>query len=178
MDEIIKEEILNERDTRNNQACRLAYDGKYQEAIKIFDELLEINPQDFRALSNKATIIGKSGRYEESLDLFEQLVSRSPHMLSTRICFINLLTYFDKFERALECRRQMPRPGAIESMLLGMLSTDFKKLEQYEKEEGTVEKAIKKLEKYRAEVKSGQSSEDSPRFMSLIMAGPPPFPKK
>ena len=175
MDETNKEILQNERDIQNNRACRLAHDGNYEDSIKIFNEILATDPKDFRALSNMATVIGKSGRYDESLDLFEQLVSRAPGVLSTRICYINLLTYFGKYERALECYRQMPRPGGMTYMLLGSLSDDFKKLQTIQSKKGTKEDTVKKMENYRSKVKGGKPSEESPRFISLIWAGPLPF---
>lgn len=175
MNETNNEKIPDERDVQNNRACQLAYDGNYEDSIKIFNDLLATDPKDFRALSNLATVIGKSGRYDESLDRFEQLVSRAPGILSNRICYINLLTYFGKYERALECYRQMPRPGAIESMLLGSLSDDFKKIQSLRAKKGTMEEIDKKMQRYRSKVKAGTQPDKSPQFISLIWAGPQPF---
>jgi predicted Zn-dependent protease len=173
MDETNKEILQNERDVKNNRACQLAQDGNYDDAIKIFNELLTISPKDLRALSNKATVVGKSGKYDEALVLFEQLITVDPHFLSCRICYINLLTYLGKYEQALKCYRQMPRPGGMTYMLLGSLSEDFKKLQTIQSKKGTKEETFKKMEKFRSKVKAGKPSENSPRFISLIWAGPP-----
>lgn len=119
-------------------------------------------------------MIGKSGRYEEVLDLFETHFSGGGD-ISSRISRINLLTYLGKYERALECRRRIGRLPPMTYMILGSLSDDFKKLEQIASRGGTMEEIVKKMERYRAKVKGGKPSEDAPRFISLIWAGPPPF---
>ena len=170
MDETNKEILQNERDVQNNRACQLAQDGNYDDAIKIFNELLTINPKDLRTLSNKATVVGKSGKYDEALVLFEQLVTADPHFLSCRICYINLLTFLGKYEQALKCYRKMPRPGGMTYMLLGSLSEDFKTLKKIKSNKGTMAEAGKKMEKYLSKVKKGQTADTSPRFISLLWA--------
>src|SRR5208337_4464684 len=118
MTEINKEKMQGERDIQNNRACQLAYEGKYDEAITIFDELLATDPKDTRTLSNKITVTGKSGRYEEALDLFEKHFSGGG-TISSQISHINLLTYLGKYERALECRRRIGRLPPMTYMILG-----------------------------------------------------------
>jgi len=162
---------MNERDTLNNRACQLALEGNYDEAIKIFNNLIATDPNDLRSLSNLATTIGKSGRYQESLDLFDKLVSRAPDILSNRICYINLLTYMGKHKRARECYREMPRPGAIESMMLGSLSEDFKrKLQPVKRPKNDSERSGNGNPSASEDEKP---AETTPRFISLIWAGPP-----
>lgn len=160
-----------ERDIRNNRACQLAYAGNFDDAINIFRELIAEDPQDIRALSNLATTLGKSGSYNESLDLFDQLVSRAPGMLPTRICYINLLTYFGHYEQACTCYRKMPRPGAVEAMLLGSLSEDFKKIVQISNGREPKDKKQEKFEEIRTRALKRISSGETPRFISLIRAG-------
>jgi tetratricopeptide (TPR) repeat protein len=163
-----------ERDAQNNCACQLAYDGNYDDAITIFNALLATDPNDVRALSNLATVLGKSGRYDESLDLFEKLVASAPGILSNRICCINLLTFLGKHTRARECYREMPQPGAIESMMLGSLSEDFKKRNSRSRS-GTQQDSAIKREKNLSDAKEGKQSDAAPRFISLIWAGAPPI---
>ena len=43
MDETNKEILQDERDIQNNRACKLAYDGEYDEAIKLIYRIAEIN---------------------------------------------------------------------------------------------------------------------------------------
>ena len=174
MDEFNTEKLQDIRDVQNNRACQLAYDGKFEAAIKIFDELLATDPKDSRALSNKITVIGKSGRYDEALELFENHFSEGA-TIGGRISHINLLTYVGKYERALECRRRIGRLPPMTYMILGSLSEDFKKLEQIASQGRTMEEIVKKMERYRASMKKGKPSEDLPRFISLLWAGPPPF---
>ena len=114
--------------------------------------------------------MGKSGRYDEALDLFEQLITADPHLLSCRICYINLLTYLGKYEQALKCFRKMPRPGGMTYMLLGSLSEDFKTLKRIKSNKGTMAEAGKKMEKYRSKAKGRQTADTSPRFISLMWA--------
>ena len=174
MDENTREKIQAERDIENNRACQLAYDGKFDEAIKIFDELLATDPKDSRAMSNKIIVTGKSGRYAEAVDLFENHFSGGGTACS-QISHINLLTYMGKYELALECRQRIGRLPPMTYMLLGSLSKDFHTLQQIASRGGTMEEIVKEMEKYRSEVNGGKPSEKSPKFLSLIMAGPPSF---
>jgi len=159
----------DERDILNNRACQLADEGNIDEAIRIFTDLHATAPDDIRTLSNLATVLGKSGRYDESLDLFEKIVSRAPGMLSSRICYINLLTYRGEHKRALECYRQMPRPGAVESMMLGSLSEEFKRRNS-RSSKGIAGNSDNKKE---LKAKDENPAETAPRLISLIRSGPP-----
>ena len=170
MDDKNSKKTRVECDEQNNRACQLANEGNYEESIKLFKELLVVNPYDFRALANKATIEGKSGLPEEALDRFEKIVTANPHDLHCRLVYIQLLTELGKYERALECYRQMPRSGVMTYMLLGSLPEDVKQLLKIQSYRGTMEETIRKMEKYRAKVKAGKPVETSPECLALLWA--------
>lgn len=170
MDDRISKKTSAECDEQNNRACVLANEGNYEESIKLFKELLAANPYDIRALANKATIEGKSGRPEEALDRFEKIVTANPHNLPCRLDYIRLLTELGKYERALECYRQMPRPGGMTYMLLGSLPQDVKQLLKIQSYRGTMEETIRKMEKYRAKVKAGKPVATSTECLALLWA--------
>jgi tetratricopeptide (TPR) repeat protein len=170
MDDLNNNKMQDVRDDLNNRACQLATEGKYEESIKIFDELLAIDPRDQRALENKISVIGISGRYDEALDLYKKCVAEDRLSFIGRISYINLLTYFGKFEDALKSYRKIKLPGGVTNMLLGSLSEDFKQLKEFKSKTRKMEEAVRKMQKYRSEVKGGLPSDKSPRFMSLIWA--------
>jgi hypothetical protein len=170
MDELNKEITQDKRDDLNNRACQLAKDGKYEESIKLFDELLATDPKDRRAMGNKITVMGISGRYDEALDLFEKGLAEGWLSITSRISHVNLLTYMGHYKRALQCRRLIGHPPPMTCMLLGSLSDDYKKLESFKSKSRTMDEAVKKMRMYRSQVTGGLPSDKTPRFISLMWA--------
>jgi tetratricopeptide (TPR) repeat protein len=166
MNDIKKDEMEYKCDVLNNRACLLAKDGKYEESIKIFKEILADNPKYSSALENKTTVLEILDRYDEVLAIYEKRIVEGPPFFS--ISLINLLTYLGKYEQALEHRRKIPRQAPMGFMMLGMLSQNYKTLEKFASEGGTMEETIKKMEQYRSEVK--RASDKSQQLWPLLWA--------
>jgi predicted Zn-dependent protease len=169
---ILKKDPYNEQ-ALNNKACVLAYSGKLDESVKLFDSILCKNPNNPTALSNKATVLGISGDYDSALLQYARILETSPHSLHTRISCINLLTFLGRYEEALACKQAMPRPPAMTYMLLGSLSDDFKMLERFVSENGTIQDKLEKMKKYRQQKAIDTGSNERPKFISLLFAPDP-----
>ena len=140
----------------NNKACFLAYLGYLAESVRVFDKLLGMEQDNLTALSNKAAVLRVCGLHEAELDLLLRILGKDPSNLGIRVRCINLLTRLGRYEEALRCHGQMPRPAPIQSMALGSLSEDFTTLRKYRERCRTMEMTVKLMAGYRA----GKSREE------------------
>lgn len=151
----------------NNKACFLAYLGYMAESVRVFDKIRAIDRDNLTALSNKAMVLHVCGLDEEELDLLMRILGKDPSNLGIRVRCINLLTRQGRYEEALRCHSEMPRPAAMTYMLLGSLSDDFRTLRRYRECSPTMEMAGKLMEEYLAGKKR---QEDESRSQDLHLA--------
>ena len=133
----------------NNKACFLAYLGYLAESVRVFDKLLGMEQDNLTALSNKAAVLRVCGLHEAELDLLLRILGKDPSNLGIRVRCINLLTRLGRYEEALRCHGQMPRPAPIQSMALGSLSEDFTALRRYREGSPTMKMARTLMKKHR-----------------------------
>jgi tetratricopeptide (TPR) repeat protein len=153
----------------NNKACFLAYLGYLAESVRVFDKILAAEQDNLTALSNKATILRVCGQDEGELDLLLRILGKDPSNLGIRVRCINLLTRLGRYGEALRCHGEMPRPGAMTYMALGSLSEDFKALRKFREQCGTVEMAVKLMEKDRAKKNREEKGSGSPQFSLTLL---------
>ena len=55
--------------------------GRYEEAIKSYDEALKIDPKDAQAWNNKGVALGNLGRYGEAVTCFERALEIAPGLV-------------------------------------------------------------------------------------------------
>jgi tetratricopeptide (TPR) repeat protein len=151
----------------NNKGCFLAYLGYLAESVRAFDKILAMEQDNLTALSNKAAVLQVCGLHEGELDLLLRILGKDPSNLGIRVRCINLLTRLGRYEEALRCHREMPRPGAMTYMLLGSVSEDFRTLRRYQECSPTIEIAVKLMEEYRA---GKNRHEDGSRSQDLHLA--------
>ena len=48
--------------------------GRYEEALKAYEQTIKVNPDDAEAWANKGIALGHLGRYEEALQAFDQAI--------------------------------------------------------------------------------------------------------
>ena len=56
----------------------LISEGKHEEAIKYYDKILELNPNDEKALVNKGSILKDLERYEEAIKYYDKILELNP----------------------------------------------------------------------------------------------------
>ena len=140
----------------NNKACFLAYLGYLAESVRVFDKILGMEEDNLTALLNKGAVLRVCGQDEAELDILFRILRKDPSNLGIRVRCINLLTRLGRYEEALGCYSEMPRPGAMTYMLLGSLSEDFRTLQRCQERCMTIEMTVKLMARYRA----GKSHEE------------------
>jgi signal transduction histidine kinase/Tfp pilus assembly protein PilF len=86
----------------SKKAIDLADDGKVEEAIALFEESLEINPNDQLVLTSFANVMRKARKYKESIRLLEKSISLNPNDLGTIIGYSKTLNAQKRFADSLE----------------------------------------------------------------------------
>jgi tetratricopeptide (TPR) repeat protein len=98
-----------ERDPNLTEGVQLFQQGKYEEAITLFQKVIEKDPDSVEAHYNLALSLLRSGKQEEAITLFEKVKEMKPDMMETYIALGEC--YFNKgendkavshFEKALE----------------------------------------------------------------------------
>jgi tetratricopeptide (TPR) repeat protein len=56
----------------------LAEQGKYDEAIKAFDEAIRLNPSDAMAWNNKGLALYAQGKYDEAIKSYDEVIRLKP----------------------------------------------------------------------------------------------------
>ena len=56
----------------------LVSEGRYEEAIKYYDRILEIDPEDQKALLNKGSVLKDLERYEEAIKYYDKILEIDP----------------------------------------------------------------------------------------------------
>lgn len=65
------------------QANELKYHDEYAEAIRIYDQILLMNPSQVRALHSKGNALDMLGRYEEAISSYESALVFDPYNAET-----------------------------------------------------------------------------------------------
>jgi len=64
------------------EAINLINLGKYQEAIDLFDKILQIVPEHENSLNNKGAVLLKLEKYEEAIELYNRILEIDPDNVS------------------------------------------------------------------------------------------------
>lgn len=62
----------------NNKGNALASQGKYDEAIKAFDEAIKLDPSFTRAWFNKGNALNSQGKYDGAIKIFDEIIKLYP----------------------------------------------------------------------------------------------------
>lgn len=77
----------------------LISENRYEEAIKYYDKILEINPNDEKALLNKGSVLIELDRIEEAIKYYERVIEINPNnvkaLASKGIALAHLQEYND-----------------------------------------------------------------------------------
>jgi tetratricopeptide (TPR) repeat protein len=69
----------NELDEMNKKGLSLGEQGKYDEAIQIYDAIIKIDPDNLRGWINKGAYLEKQGKYNESLVCINEGIRLAPN---------------------------------------------------------------------------------------------------
>ena len=110
----------------------LADQGRYEEALAVYEQAISLAPQDARNWYSKGVALGRLGRYEEALAAYEQAISLAPHDADNWRGKGASLWYLGRYEEALAAYEQAIRlaPQDASSWLGKGLSLE--RLDRYE----------------------------------------------
>lgn len=65
-------------DELNSKGVDLAEQGRYEEAVAVFDKAIEIDPEYAYAWSNKGNVLSDMGKYDEAIAAFDRAIEIDP----------------------------------------------------------------------------------------------------
>ncbi|NES06334.1 MAG: tetratricopeptide repeat protein [Okeania sp. SIO2F4] len=83
------------------QANELKDAQKYAEAIALYDQALELEPEYVKALNNKGYALNDLGRYDEALEVLEKALQLKPDHYTAWITKSVVLSSLERYEEAL-----------------------------------------------------------------------------
>jgi len=107
-------------------AAALALDGKVEEALAVYAELLARNPENRDAIFGRARVLGWLGRYDESLAALDGMLADSPDDVDALVLRARVLGWTERYERGeVDARRALSlAPDSIDAhIVLGDLLT-------------------------------------------------------
>ena len=105
MDITAQEDIspLLEKDVKNWHAIgsALITDGRFEESIKYYDKILEINPEDQRAMLNRGSVLLELERYEDSIKQYNRILEINPNHVKALVSKGIALSFLQQYDEAL-----------------------------------------------------------------------------
>ncbi len=86
-----------------NNGNKLLDNGKYEEAINCFNEVLKIDPKYIDALNKKGKALGKLGKHKEAFQCFDEVIKIDPKSSYAWYGKGVSLNFLNKSEEALKC---------------------------------------------------------------------------
>lgn len=84
------------------EGASLLRDGNYEEALRLFNKILERNRNDFYAWFCKGVSFLVLGRFEDALDSFEEATRLKPDYVEAWVVKGGVLFFLEKYEKAVE----------------------------------------------------------------------------
>jgi tetratricopeptide (TPR) repeat protein len=103
-----QQNINNNVEVLNNRGKALDEQGRYEEAIRYYDKVLAIDPNNKFALNNKGADLYDLGRYEEALVYFDKRLALDPY---------NTHILYNKFKALVELGRNSEALEYIDQVL-------------------------------------------------------------
>ena len=76
---------------------------RFEEALRIFDEAIEINPGCFYAWQNRGFVLQQIGRLPEALECFSKTIELNPRSTGPWQNQGEVLFCLEKYKEAIEC---------------------------------------------------------------------------
>jgi hypothetical protein len=120
----------------------LRYLGRYEESLEVSNKVLEMNPKDESALTNKGIALGNLGRYEEALEAFNKALEINPedeYVLSIKGL---TLIYLGRYEEALDAFEKTLKTNPQNGFALSRKGVVLLSLDRYEEALDALNKAL------------------------------------
>lgn len=116
-----------------NEGTLLFSEKKYEEALEIFNKVLEINPNDDEALSRKGLTLEFLGRYDEALSALNIAIEINPKDTFSLIRRAHIIGCLQgKFETALNSFNEILKVNPLNEEALSHKGTILANMERYE----------------------------------------------
>lgn len=119
------EDCLNKRSDLAEKMQKAFEEGKYEECLKSSEEILQINEEDFNALSYKGTCLEKLGRQLEAIGILSQCLSVRNDLFfiwsSRGDCFYTLKKYAEAAEDHKKALDLDPNNGSLMHKYMSVL---------------------------------------------------------
>jgi tetratricopeptide (TPR) repeat protein len=92
----------SEKITLINEGVEFCQEKKFQEALDIFDEALELDPKDYQIRVNRASTLGMLGRYNETIKASDEILQKHPNDLLVLNLKAHALLKIGKFDESLK----------------------------------------------------------------------------
>ena len=77
--EVVEAPIVTEAEDYMSKASGAARSGRYEEALRYFDEALRVQPNNLKALFNKAVMLQMLGKYVEAIKYYDEYLKINPY---------------------------------------------------------------------------------------------------
>ena len=82
-------------------AAALISNGRYEEAIKYYDKILEINPEDQKALLNNGSVLIELDKFEEAIKYYDKILEINPNNVKALASKGIALSHLQKDDEAI-----------------------------------------------------------------------------
>ncbi len=82
-------------------SAALISEGRHDESIKYYDKILEINPNDQKALLNKGSVFVELERFEEAIVQYNKILELNPNNVKALASKGIALSWLEKYDEAL-----------------------------------------------------------------------------
>ena len=79
----------------------LISEGRHEESIKYYDRILEINPEDQRAMLNKGSVLLELDRYDDAIKEYNRILEINPENVKALVSKGMVLNHLLQFDEAL-----------------------------------------------------------------------------
>jgi len=117
--------------------------GKYEEAIKIYNVVLEKDQNNIIAMNNKGDSLNNLGRYEEAIAWLDKAIHLNPNYLPALINRGNALMFLGKYEEAIKYYDDALRNDPNSVLALNNKAKALVTLGRYEEANEFIDRALK-----------------------------------
>ena len=110
----------------------LVKEGKLEEALPYFDNILKSDPQNFPALYNKGLALLKIGKYAESMELADKILKKDPENDYAMNLKSKLLIKLEKYDEAMEIIDKLLKKNSKNETALANKAQALLKQENYQ----------------------------------------------